>query len=100
MFLVAPDTPNFLGQFPMTEGSDFQEQVQGVNQISRLTINQTMRIICYNQVIYDDLRLEVAEYAGLTLQVIDSLSSVMTIVEPGYADSAILILDDDSETNS
>ena len=54
-----------------------------------------MRIICYNQPIYDDPCLEPDEYAGLTLGVIDEddedQTTINTIVEPMYDQAAILI---------
>ena len=56
-----------------------------------------MRLICYNQPIYDDVRLELDEYAGLTLGVIDILTTVVTNVEPMYDQASVLILDNDSE---
>ena len=95
-FLAAPDMPDFLGQYEMSENSDFQQQMIGIDQIRDKVINATVRIICYDQVIYDDGRLEESEFAGLTLKV-QELSSVATTVEPGYENAAIQILDDDSE---
>ena len=76
---------------PMT---DYEEQIRFANRIRNDIINATRRIICYNQIIYDDIRLEVSEYAGLTLAVRDS--SVITLVRPLYDQVAIQILDDDS----
>ena len=51
----------------------------------------TRGIICYNQTIYDDIRLEMSEYLGLTLAVND------TYVPPKYSQVAIQILDNDSK---
>ena len=78
----------------MIPKSDYEEQIRGINHIRNTVINATRRIICYNQIIYDDIRLEVSEYAGLTLAVRDS--SVLTLVRPLYDQVAIQILDDDS----
>ena len=81
----------------MMEFTDYQQQIRGVNRIRNTVINATMRLVCYDQVFYDDSRLEAAEYIGLALEVREFESSVMTIVEPGYENAAILILDDDGE---
>ena len=78
----------------MAPRSDYEEQIRFTNRIRNDIINATRRIICYNQIIYDDIRLEVSEYAGLTLAVRDS--SVITLVRPLYDQVAIQILDDDS----
>ena len=57
-----------------------------------------MRIICYNQSIYDDFRVELDEYAGLTLGVRQNqFTTVLTLVEPIYDHASILIVDNDSE---
>ena len=59
-----------------------------------------MRLICYNQSIYDDNCLELDEFAGLTLGVIDNnnvLTTVLTEVQPMYDQASILIVDNDSE---
>ena len=92
----APDTPDFLSRYPMLEGTDYAEQTFGVNAIDDQLINATRRIICYNQPIYDDERLEVSEYAGLTLDVDDNILFT-TEVQDLYDFASIRILDDDSE---
>ena len=69
----APDAPDFLSRYRMAEGTDYAEQTFHVNTIGDQLINATMRIVCYNQPIYDDKRLEVSEYAGLTLDVDDDI---------------------------
>ena len=56
-----------------------------------------MRHICYNQPIYEDNCLELDEYAGLTLGVIDNNNVLTTVVEPMNDQASILILDNDSE---
>ena len=94
----APDEPNFLSRYPMLDGTDYAEQTVAVNVIDDLVINATRRIICYNQPIYEDLRLEPNEYAGLTLGVIDNVhTTVITNVKLMYDQALILILDNDSE---
>ena len=52
-------------------------------------------IFCYNQIIYDDMRLEVSEYLGLTLAVQDT--TVPTYIPPKFSQVAIQILDNDSK---
>ena len=79
---------------PMT---DYEEQIRGINHIRNIDINATRRIICYNQPIYDDMRLEMSEYAGLTLDIRDS--SVFTVVRPMYDQVAIEILDNDGKVH-
>ena len=79
----------------MAPGTDFEEQQLGLNLIRDTVINETRRVICYDLPIYNDMRLEVSEYAGLTLAVRDA--TVRTVVRPMYDQVAILILDDDRE---
>ena len=66
----------------MEPGTDYEEQIRGINRIRNTVINATRQIVCYNQTIYDDMRLEVTEYAGFTLAVRDS--SVHTEVQRMY----------------
>ena len=75
--------------------TDYEEQIRGINRIRNTVMNEMRRIICYNQTIYDDDRLEVSEYVGLTLAVRDS--SVRTEVQPMYDQVNIQIVDNDSE---
>ena len=91
----APDMPDFLSRYLMLERTDYAEQTFGVNAINDQLINATMRIICYDQPIYDDGRLEVSEYAGLTLGVDEA--TVLAEVQDLYDFASIRILDDDSE---
>ena len=79
----------------MVPGADYEEQISGINRIRNDIINATRRIICYNQIIYDDVRLEMMEYAGLTLDIRDS--TVRTIVMSMYDQVAIQIVDDDGK---
>ena len=80
----------------MADGTDFAQQTPHVNVIDDTLITQEMRVLCYNQPIYDDVRLEPNEYAGLTLGVI---ATVLTEVKAMYDQAFILILDNDSEFN-
>ena len=83
----------------MRERTDYAEQTFGVNAIDDQLINATRRIVCYNQPIYDDERLEVSEYAGLTLDIDENIqfTTVRTEVQDPYNFASIQILDDDSE---
>ena len=92
----APDTPDFLSRYHMAGRTDYAEQTIGVNAIDDQLINATRRIVCYNQPIYDDRHLEVSEYAGLTLDVVQ-FTTVNTEVQDLYNFATIRILDDDSE---
>ena len=96
----APDEPNFVSIYPMADGTDFAQQTPAVNVIDDTFITAVRRIICYNQPIYEDMRLEPNEYAGLTLGVIDNnniLTTVVTEVKAMYDQASILIVDNDSE---
>ena len=97
-FFLAPDVPTFFGTYESAPLSDFEQQILGFNRIRNQIINATNRIVCYNQIIYDDLCLEETEYAGLTLAVRDA--SARTEVRPMYDQVAIQILDDDCEYKS
>ena len=79
----------------MDERTDYEEQLWGINHIRPAAINKTIQVICYNQTIYDDVRLELSEYAGLALAVREG--SLYTDVQPMYDQIAIHVLDDDSK---
>ena len=84
----------------MADGADFAQQTPASNLIDDIFIIQEMRLICYNQPIYDDMHVELDEYAGLTLGVIDNdnvLTTILTRMEPMYDQVSILIVDNDSE---
>ena len=92
----APDPPDFLSRYLMREGSDYAQQTSAVNLIDD-TFSELMRIICFNQTIYDDSHLEPDEYMGLTLGVRHNpLTTVLTVVQPTYDQASILIVDNDS----
>ena len=97
---TAPDEPNFLSVYSMEYGTDFAKQTPAINVMDHTFITELMRLICYNQPIYEDIHLELNEYAGLTLGVIDNdnlLTTVFTNVKPMYGQASIIILDNDSE---
>ena len=80
--------------------SDYEQQIFGFNHIRNTVSNETRGIVCYNQTIYDDMRLEVSEYLGLTLTVqdISTGSTYNIIIDPSfYSEVAIRILDNDSK---
>ena len=81
----------------MAERSDFQQRTRIINFIDDIVISELMRRVCYNQTIYDDLRLEANEYAGLTLGVDNMQTTVLTFVKNFFDQASILIVDDDSE---
>ena len=80
----------------MLDLADFAQQTSGVNAIDNQRIEEEMRIVCYDQPIYDDMRLEGDEWLGLTLSV-DRTTIILTNVQPMYDQAAILIQDNDSE---
>ena len=92
-----PDAPDFLSRYLMLERTDFAQQTRPVNAIDDVFITELMRIVCYNQPIYEDLRLELDEYAGLSLGVTET--EVRTEVRPMYDEASILIVDNDSESS-
>ena len=93
-YLQSPDlpfssAPNFPDMDPLR---DYEEQIRG-----DMIINATRRVVCFNQLIYDDIRLEESEYVGLTLAVRDA--SVRTEVQPMYDQLAIKIIDNDGKVH-
>ena len=78
----APDVPNFLDLYSMAPETDYAQQTAAVNAIDDETITELMRIVCYDQPIYEDMYLEGDEWLGLTLGV--DRSSVLTNVQPRY----------------
>ena len=83
----------------MIEGSDYAQHTSAVNAIDDTLISEIRRIVCYNQTIYDDQRVELDEYAGLTLGIQDNrlTTIIITLVKPEYDQAAIFIIDNDSK---
>ena len=84
----------------MADGTDYAKQTPRVNVIDDTFITEEMRLVCYNQPIYEDMHVELDEYAGLTLGVIDNNNmhtTVFTEVKAMYDQASILIVDNDSE---
>ena len=96
IYSAAPDTPNrFNGNHPMAPRTDYEEETSRFSTIRDTDITEFKRMICYEQVVYDDLRLEKEEYVGLAL-VPDDLDTVVE-TEPLYNESVVIIIDDDSK---
>ena len=75
---------------------DYPQQLLGFNDLRDIQIrenayNEIRRRICYNQTIYNDVRLEADEWTGLTLQIGASTARTVT----GIDHTAIRIIDDD-----
>ena len=70
---------------------DYPHQLLGFNDLRGIQILETRRRICYNQTVYDDVRLENDEWIGLTLQIGASTARTVT----GIDHTAIRIIDDD-----
>lgn len=80
--------------FDMDPLSDYEPQSYALNGF--IIINEMRRIICYNQTIYSDLRLEESEFFGLELD-FERRTTVRAKANPMYGETAIQILDDDSK---
>ena len=79
----------------MAPRTDYGEETSRFSTIRDTFITEVRRMICYEQVVYDDLRLEKEEYVGLAL-VPDDLDTVVE-TEPLYNESVVIIIDDDSK---
>ena len=96
--LAAPDSPNFLGIYFMEDGTDYRQQTRAFNLLDDVIITETRRIVCYNQTIYDDIRVEPKECFGMSLGVRNNpRTTVETTVRPDYDQVSICILDNDSK---
>ena len=65
-------------------------------KVMNLIITETNRVICYNQTIYDDNRIEDDEYFSLIL-IVQTGSAMTTQVSPDFSTVLIKIVDDDGE---
>ena len=97
---------HFLHINPLVGGdpprTDYELQEFFFNRIRSQLINDFNRRVCYNQTVYDDLRLEAREYAGLTLEVQDLVemggpTTINTVVDIEHA--AFIIIDNDSKSS-
>ena len=82
----------------MIPRSDYEEETQYASTIRSTFIEEERRQICYNQVVYDDERLEMTETSGLDLVLADLDTQLQIEVEPFYDDSVVFIIDDDSKS--
>ena len=80
----------------MRSFTDYAAQTIGTNAIDDETITELMRIVCYNQPIYEDMDSEGDEWLGLTLSV-DRATVLTNNVRPMYDQAAILIEDNDGK---
>lgn len=92
---AAPDPLNVDGTYSQSPSSDYEQQFLRFNGIRDTYINATRRVICYDQPIYDDVRVEMSEFLGLTLAIRDYTS--LTEVDSVFDQVAIEILDNDGK---
>ena len=83
--------PPFLPEPSPPFNEDYPQQLLGFNDLRAIQILETRRTICYNQTVYDDVRLEANESTGLTLQIGASTARTVT----GIDHTSIIIIDDD-----
>ena len=70
---------------------DYTQQLLGLNNLRDIQILETRHRICYNQTIYNNVRLEADEWTGLALQIAANTTTTVT----GIDHTAIRIIDDD-----
>ena len=80
----------------MVAGTDYPQLIIDFNPIMNMVITGTNRVICYNQTIYDDDRVEEDEFFSLTLTVQNG-SALITVVDPQLSSAVIKIVDDECE---
>lgn len=80
----------------MKDGTDYAQQTISFNEIDDLNLTESRRVVCYNQTIYNDIRLESDEYSGLSLGVVH-IPTVLSRAQPIFDQASILIQDDDSK---
>ena len=96
LLFPAPDPPvGIFNRHNMIIRSDYEEETRFASTIRSTFIEELRRQLCYDQVVYDDVRLELTETTGLGL-VPDDLDTGVE-AEPLYSDSVVFIIDDDSE---
>lgn len=79
----------------IVDGTDYKQKTATLNLISDEALTARTIVVCYNQIIYDDQRVELAEYTGLSMDI--SQASTKTLIQPLHKHSAIQIVDDDSK---
>ena len=96
IFFLAPDVFDPRVGYPKDPQTDYEEQTRSRNRIRNKIINAKRRVVCYDQPIYNDARLELTEYAGLQLDIRNASIGVVSVQEQ-YDNAAIQILDDDGQ---
>ena len=74
--------------------ADYKPPVESFNQIMGMVITGTTTVLCYNQTIYDDNRVEDDELFSLTLTVQDQ-STMVAQVDPLRSSALFKIVNDD-----
>ena len=85
--------PQFLPESSPPFNEDYPQQLLRFNDLRDIQILETRRRICYNQTVYNDVRLEADEWTGLTLQIGTSTARTVT----GIYHTKIRIIDDDGK---
>ena len=91
LFLAGRLPPPFHPEPSPPFNEDYPQQLLGFNDLRAIPILETRRRICYNQTIYDDVRLEADEWTGLTMTIGVNRARILT----GINHTAIRIIDDD-----
>ena len=79
-------------EYIVEDHHDFEKQVRGCNEMQSKPLREG-ETVCYDQIVYDDERAELTEYAGLRLRLIESTSPI--VVE--RRNTMLVIEDDDCE---
>ena len=82
--------PSLECEFTAEDFDDYEQQIRGCNKMQSVTMEQG-ETLCYDQIVYDDVRVEPTEYTGLTLHIKETTAS--TVVERGH--TIIRIEDED-----
>ena len=93
VFPAAPDTYDPFGFDNMDPLADYPPPIRGRGQIKDSPITAQRRVVCYEQVTYDDSRTEGDEY--FTVMLINQSATV--IVEPSFSSAIIIIIDNDGK---
>ena len=89
-YVAEGNFPSIECEYTVKDFDDYEQQIRGCNRMQSLTLEEG-DTVCYNQIIYDDQRVEPTEYTGLTLLV--KKSTAATVVEIGH--SVLKIEDND-----
>ena len=73
--------------------ADYSPPIRGRGQIKNVPITAQRRVVCYEQVTYDDSRTEGDEY--FTVMLINQSATV--ILEPSFSSAIIIIIDNDGK---